>query len=221
MSTDMKIFEHPEFGTVRTITDQDNNPWFVAMDICEMLGLDTSNLSKTLDEDERGTCPVQYTDQVRNAAIINESGLYSLILRSRKPEAKRFKKWVTSEVLPSIRKTGQYAVQLSPAEFLVQQAHLLLEAERKSQKALEIATSASKRLDNIETAHDHFTVLGYCALNGVKISLDSAKRYGKKATKLCRSMNIEMGSVPDPRFGKANTYPLFVLRDIVQVESCA
>lgn len=86
--------------------DEHGDPWFVAKDVCDVLGIDTSNLSKVLDDDERKTCSVQYTDQTRNVAAINESGLYSLILRSRKPEAKAFKKWITSEVLPSIRKEG-------------------------------------------------------------------------------------------------------------------
>ncbi|ABB39600.1 prophage antirepressor [Oleidesulfovibrio alaskensis G20] len=82
------------FGTVRVLKGEGGGEiWFVAKDVCDALTIDTSNLSKLLDDDERSTCPVQYTDQVRAVSIINESGLYSLILRSRKPEAKRFKKW--------------------------------------------------------------------------------------------------------------------------------
>ena len=99
---------------------QDGTPWLVAKDVCDALGIDTSNLSKILDADERGTCSVQYTGQARNVATINESGLYSLIFKSRKPEAEKFKKWVTSEVLPAIRKDGVYAescISLSPPLF--------------------------------------------------------------------------------------------------------
>ena len=107
MSSDVKLFEKEEFGKVRVVM-QDEDPWFVAKDVCGCLGLDTSNLSKMLDEDELSTYPVQYTDQVRNLSVVSEPGLYSLILRSRKPEAKAFKRWVTHEVLPSIRKTGGY-----------------------------------------------------------------------------------------------------------------
>ncbi|WP_432736494.1 BRO-N domain-containing protein [Maridesulfovibrio sp. FT414] len=101
-----------DFGdtVVRVHQGGDGNPWFVAKDACHVLGLDTSNLSKTLDEDERDTCSVQYTDQVRTLSLISESGLYSLIFRSRKPEAKKFRKWITSEVIPSLRKTGCYAM---------------------------------------------------------------------------------------------------------------
>lgn len=107
MSSDVKLFEKEEFGKVRVVM-QDEDPWFVAKDVCGCLGLDTSNLSKMLDEDELSTYPVQYTDQVRNLSVVSEPGLYSLILRSRKPEAKAFKRWITHEVIPSIRKTGGY-----------------------------------------------------------------------------------------------------------------
>ena len=105
--SNVKLFEKEEFGKVRVVM-QDEDPWFVAKDVCGCLGLDTSNLSKMLDEDELSTYPVQYTDQVRNLSVVSEPGLYSLILRSRKPEAKAFKRWVTHEVIPSIRKTGGY-----------------------------------------------------------------------------------------------------------------
>lgn len=104
---ELQIFEKAEFGQVRVV-EHNGEPWFIAKDVCECLGLDTSNLSKVLDEDELSTCPVQYTDQVRNLSITSEAGLYSLILRSRKPEAKAFKRWVVHEVLPAIRKTGGY-----------------------------------------------------------------------------------------------------------------
>lgn len=111
--SNLAIFSNESFGNVR-ITMIDGNPWFVAKDVCECLGLDTSNLSKLLDEDELSTCPVQYTAQVRNLSIVSEPGLYSLVLRSRKPEAKAFKRWIIHEVLPSIRKTGGYGQTTLP-----------------------------------------------------------------------------------------------------------
>ena len=81
--SNVKLFEKEEFGKVRVVMIG-NDPWFMAKDVCGCLGLDTSNLSKMLDEDELSTCPVQYTDQVRNLSVVSEPGLYSLILRSRK-----------------------------------------------------------------------------------------------------------------------------------------
>lgn len=88
---------------------RDGEPWFVAADVCSALDVkDTSMACSRLDDDERGTNTVGTPSGQQEMTIINESGLYSLILTSRKPEAKKFKKWVTSEVLPAIRKTGRY-----------------------------------------------------------------------------------------------------------------
>lgn len=106
----LAFFEHEKFGSLRVVRSDQGTQWFVAKDVCGCLGLDTSNLSKMLDEDELSTYPVQYTDQVRNLSVVSEPGLYSLILRSRKPEAKAFKRWVTHEVIPSIRKVGGYLI---------------------------------------------------------------------------------------------------------------
>lgn len=93
---------------VRTVI-VDGEPWFVAADVCEALGVkNVTQAMNRLDEDERSMFNIGRQGE---ACTINESGLYSLILGSRKPEAKRFKKWVTSEVLPSIRKTGGYGNQ--------------------------------------------------------------------------------------------------------------
>ncbi len=98
-----------ESKKVRTYLDKYNNPWFVASDIANLLGYrDANNATRILDPEEKGTHNVSTIRGAQKLAIINESGLYSLILLSRKPEVKTFKRWVTSEVLPSIRKTGGY-----------------------------------------------------------------------------------------------------------------
>lgn len=91
----------------------DGEPWFVASDVCEALTISTE-ATRRLDDDEKGLRNVQTLGGQQEMTIINESGLYSLILTSRKPEAKKFKKWVTSEVLPSIRKTGRYELPQAP-----------------------------------------------------------------------------------------------------------
>ena len=85
----------------------DDEPWFIAADVCAALGCNTEQ-TRRLDDDEKGLHTVQTPGGNQEVTIINESGLYSLILTSRKPEAKKFKKWITSEVLPAIRKTGRY-----------------------------------------------------------------------------------------------------------------
>ena len=99
---------------VRTVVGEDGQPWFVAQDVCEALAhSDTSMAVRRLDEDEKGTSNVCTLSGIQEMLTINESGLYSLILTSRKPAAKRFKKWVTAEVLPSIRKTGTYTTPVA------------------------------------------------------------------------------------------------------------
>lgn len=104
----LQVFNSKEFGQVRTVI-QGEDVWFVAQDVCDVLGINKQrDAYSRLDEDERGSVLVDTLGGQQNVNAINESGLYSLILRSRKPQAKSFKKWVTSEVLPSIRKHGAY-----------------------------------------------------------------------------------------------------------------
>lgn len=110
----IQSFKFAEGVTVRSTLDENGSPWFVAADVCNALEIrNVSDAMKRLDEDEKTTLS-NTEGRAGNGAqafnIINESGLYSLILTSRKPEAKKFKKWVTSEVLPAIRKNGKYEV---------------------------------------------------------------------------------------------------------------
>lgn len=106
----MKVFQY-ESAQIRTV-DIDGEPWFVAKDVCDALDIDNaSDALSRLDKDERNT--IVLTEGIignPTKSIVNESGLYALVLSSRKPEAKAFKKWITSEVLPSIRKTGKYSI---------------------------------------------------------------------------------------------------------------
>lgn len=105
----LQIFNSPDFGQVRTI-QQNGEPWFVGKDVAEILGYkDTSDaMKKHVDIEDKLTRRFADSGQNREMYIINESGLYSLILSSKMPKAKEFKRWVTSEVIPAIRKTGGY-----------------------------------------------------------------------------------------------------------------
>lgn len=105
---DLKVFENPNVGKVRVV-ERNGEPWFVAVDVCRALGLDnTGKAVSRLDDDELTRIEFQSGGQMREAYAVNESGLYALVLGSRKPEAKAFKRWVTHEVLPAIRRTGRY-----------------------------------------------------------------------------------------------------------------
>jgi len=96
---------------VRVVLGEDGEPWFVAADVCASLELpETHKAVVRLDEDEKGRNSIPTPGGQQEMTVVNESGLFNLVLGSRKPEAKRFKRWVTHEVLPSIRKTGAYVV---------------------------------------------------------------------------------------------------------------
>lgn len=117
---EMQVFTYQE-SQVRTV-QKDGEPWFVLKDVCSVLGISKyRDTAERLDPDERGSVKVDTLGGAQDMIVINESGLYNVILRSDKPEAKPFRKWVTSEVLPSIRKTGGYIQgqdQLSPEELM-------------------------------------------------------------------------------------------------------
>ena len=133
MSTELIPFDF-EGRPVRVVTDAQGEPWFVAADVCAALHLpDTHKAVARLDDDEKGRNSIPTLGGDQEMTVVNEPGLYSLVLGSRKPEAKRFKRWVTHEVLPAIRKTGRYTApstrQTLPAPTQDRVAALLLIGE--------------------------------------------------------------------------------------------
>jgi prophage antirepressor-like protein len=138
---ELQVFKSAEFGTVRTI-ERNGEPWFVGKDVAAALGYKdpTKAARERVDEEDRGVAKIDTPSGEQEMTVINESGLYSLVLSSKLPSAKKFKRWVTSEVLPSIRKTGAYAVPkdypsalraLADAE--EQKMKLLAENQRQAQ----------------------------------------------------------------------------------------
>ena len=110
-NSQLSVFKFEETALVRSII-KNGDPWFVAKDICDVLGLSNPTVAlNALDQDERSKFLLGRQGETN---IINESGLYALIFRSNKPNARKFRKWITSEVLPSIRKTGKYAAPVQP-----------------------------------------------------------------------------------------------------------
>lgn len=109
-------------AAVRVVLDEYKQPWFVAKDVCEVLGVSNVSVAvERLDDDERSKFNLGRQGYVN---IVSESGLYALVFTSRKPEAKRFRRWVTSEVLPALRQTGQYQVQSEPQALPIDVRHL-------------------------------------------------------------------------------------------------
>ncbi len=109
MSKEIQIFQNEQFGQIRML-DKDGEPWFVGKDVAEVLGYSNARdaLSKHVDSDDKGTSRIATPSGEQKMTLINESGLYSLILSSKLETAKAFKHWVTADVLPSIRKHGEY-----------------------------------------------------------------------------------------------------------------
>ena len=143
---EIKIFDNPEFGKVRTM-EINGEPYFVGKDIAEILGYQNGSrdVNRHTDEEDRQKTMIFDGNQDRETIIINESGLYSLILSSKLPKAKEFKRWVTSEVLPSIRKHGAYAVDelLNDPEFAIK-TFTALKEERERSKRLSEQIEADK-----------------------------------------------------------------------------
>ena len=149
---DLQIFTYQQ-SAVRTI-ERDGEPWFVLKDVAGILSIDNhKDLMKRLDPDEVGRFELphpQNPDKTIEMICTNESGLYSVILRSDKPEAKPFRKWVTSEVIPAIRRHGSYSRKpLTPAEQLLAQANVLVEQERRLSALEETAEKTSRAIEMI------------------------------------------------------------------------
>lgn len=164
---DILIFENPEFGQVRTVS-KNGEPWFVAVDVCRALEIANSRDALTrLDEDEKGVASTDTLGGRQDMQVINEPGLYSLVLGSRKPEARAFKRWITHEVIPSVRRHGMYATSEAVERMLNDPDALIrtlqaLRAERDQRLALEAkaAEDAPKVLfaSSVETSRQSILI---------------------------------------------------------------
>jgi len=148
--TDLQIFNSPEFGEIRTI-EKNGEPWFVGKDVAAALGYEkpTDAVRKHVDVEDRGISKMETPSGAQETTIINESGLYSLVLSSKLPTAKKFKRWITSEVIPSIRKHGAYMTPDKLEEVLLKPDTLIqlaqnLKAEQEKRRALEVKMEEQK-----------------------------------------------------------------------------
>lgn len=147
----IQVFESAEFGTVRVST-QDGEPWFVAKDVCEALGLsNTTEALRNLDDDEVGNISNSEVAQNGGRAprIVSEPGFYKLVMRSRKPEAKAFQRWVTHEVLPAIRRDGGYMAAKpdeTPEEVMARALRIADETMRRQKERIESLSSANAEM---------------------------------------------------------------------------
>ena len=144
---ELQVFNNAEFGSVRT-TVIDGEPFFVGKDVAEILGYSNVRdaIIKHVDDEDKGVAKCDTLGGMQDLTIINESGLYSLILRSQLPKARKFKRWVTSEVLPAIRRHGVYAIdEILENPDLAIAALTQLKEERKRRKELELTAAVQKQ----------------------------------------------------------------------------
>lgn len=176
MTNEIQVFNNNDFGELRTI-EKDGEIWFVAKDVCDALELTNPTMALgRLEDDERAKFNL---GRQGNANIVNEYGLYSLVLASRKPEAKTFKRWVTHDVLPSIRKTGQYSNL--PQDYLSALKALVAseEAKQRAEQELAIAQPKANYTDNVLSSEGYMT------------ATQIAKDYGKSAKWLNKLLHVE------------------------------
>ena len=207
MENVIKIFENEEFGSVRTM-EINGEPYFVGKDVAEILGY--ANTSKALidhvdDEDKLNNETLSSLGQ-RGGWLINESGLYSLILSSKLSNAKKFKRWVTSEILPAIRKTGSYSIQNKPDSYTIEdpaaRARRWAE-EYEEKKALEAKIEVQKPLveyaEHIQASKDVIDMKSMAKLaskNGIKIGRNKLFSFLRKREILDKD-NIPYASYMD------------------------
>ncbi|MBR0035808.1 MAG: phage antirepressor KilAC domain-containing protein [Synergistaceae bacterium] len=195
MTNELQVFKYTEQHQIRT-TVIDGEPWFVAKDICDVLGLaDVTSALRTLDDDEKLVRKISGAGQIREMATISEPGLYKLIMRSSKPEAKQFTRWVTHEVLPSIHKSGMYLTDQAadvyvhdPKEFAKMAARCsALEGRVKAmEKVLNEKYSLSVLGETVLAQPGCMTfqeVAGFLAQHGIDIGQN-------RLFNLCRDLNL-------------------------------
>lgn len=190
------------------------NPLFVAKDVCEILEIgNPSQAVSRLDADEKNTIILNEGNRGNpETIVVTESGLYSLILGSRKPETRQFKRWITHEVLPAIRKTGSYSVQKTPVEILHESVRLLVEQEKR-QLALEARLDKveSRQTQSTEGPCEYYSVVAFCKLHKLRCDIQLAAKIGRKASAISSALGVSTGSVPDSRFVRVKTYHIEVL----------
>lgn len=209
MANEIKIFENEEFGSVRTMKIN-GEPWFVGKDVATILGYakPENAIANHVDDEDKTTTLIQGTgsNYKSNAVIINESGLYSLILSSKLPKAKEFKHWVTSEILPSIRKTGGYSIQSKPDSYMIEdpiaRAKRWIE-EQEEKRLLEVKIEEQKPLveyaEHIQASDDSIDMKSMAKIaskKGIKIGRNKLFSF-LRSCKVLDSDNIPYANYMD------------------------
>lgn len=220
----IEIFKNESFGEVR-VSGTSEKPLFCLADLCYALDLSPNDVRRRLDDGVVSTHPI--TDSLgreQQANFVNEDGLYDVILDSRKPQAKAFRKWITSDVLPSIRKTGQYQspASLSPSELILKLAQINVENERKVKELEEKTEALQSELNEVKqrttTDLHQSTIVAYVTRNKISLDVTRYGAMGRKASSICKKRNIEITKINDVRWGKVNVFPDEILDEVFAKE---
>lgn len=183
--SELQIFKNAEFGSVRTIAI-DGEPYFVGKDVAVILGYSNPRdaLAKHVDDEDKGVAKCDTLGGIQDLTVINESGLYSLILSSKLPTAKKFKRWVTSEVLPAIRRYGIYAVDevLNNPDMLIAALTELKEERARTKVLMETVAVQNQQIVEMKPKASYYDVVLNCK-DLVAISV-IAKDYGWSANRM-------------------------------------
>ena len=225
---ELKIFKNNDFGEIRTVTIN-GEPHFVGKDVAEILEYQNGSrdINRHVDPEDRIKTMVFDGNQDKETILINESGLYSLILSSKMPKAKKFKRWVTSEVLPEIRKTGSYTKapkSFKEALFLAyKQQKQIEELERtkawignkRKAQAMNTASQKSKEVKKLQVALDlemsFATVKKVEKMTGRKYNWRNLKKY-------CQDAGLGWNKAFDANYGSVNSYPIEAWKNVYGIE---
>ena len=202
--TELQIFKNPDFGEIRTI-EKDGEPWFVGKDVATALGYKeaTKAAREKVDDEDRGVSKIDTPSGTQEMTIINESGLYSLVLSSKLPTAKKFKRWVTSEVIPSIRKTGGYSLPRDLSRLSPEMQMLKLLTDKAIENELAQQEQA-RQLQQVEQKVEHIRELVGINPNGWR---EDCRRLivkiarGMGGNEYIREVNNEVFGLVDKRAG--------------------
>lgn len=218
MANEIQIFNNPQFGEIRTLADEANEPLFCAKDVATALGYaDTADaIQRHCKSGKKVFHPHANGIGGVNMVFITEKDVYRLIMRSNLPDAEKFQDWVCDDVLPSIRKTGQYSVKpLTQGQMLVQMAQayeaqerMLLEQQRRQSIIEHKVEVIENRIEN----NGFMSVMGFANIHHLNIGTKAAAAIGRLASKWCKRNLKRTEKTKHERWGEVNTYPMEALR---------
>lgn len=225
---ELKIFKNNDFGEIRTVTIN-GEPHFIGKDVAEILEYQNGSrdINRHVDPEDRIKTMVFDGNQDKETILINESGLYSLILSSKMPKAKKFKRWVTSEVLPEIRKTGSYTrapKSFKEALYLAYKQQEKIEELEKTKAwignkreaiAMNTASQKSKEVKKLQVALD--LEMSYATVK--KVEKMTGRKYNwRNLKKFCQDAGLGWNKAFDSNYGSVNSYPIEAWKNVYGIE---